>query len=1055
MRKHFWNQIFRVVIVLLGLWLAWDLLAHFVAEILWFIEVGYLSAFLLRLQTQFGLFVVVGTLSTGFLFTNFYLANRLKYPTEIYEFNNTLQKSSFKDSSLSRSRLERENITKPASPYQQPTTNNQQPILTLRSLLPLVLILILLIGLIVLHYGKIALSLWQIDFSLSNVTPSLPSSFSWASIQQLLIDNFQFGNQESATNSSVTSVTKSAATIGQLAVVIGISGGLVMNPQFGLIAIAIILSSLWSLIVSSQWGIILESLHPTGFNTNDPLFGQDISFYLFRFPVWQLLDVWLGGLVLFGLVATALIYLLSGNSISEGKFPGFSSSQLRHLYGLGSTFATAIAFRYWLYRYELLYSVRGVAYGASYTEVNAQLPINTGLSFLTGAIAIVLLLQAICPSKQLQRTIKTGLRLLGFYLIVVAIAGVIIPAITQRLGVQPNELARERPYIERSIALTRDAFDLDSIDTEIFNPEGELTRADIDNNILTIGNIRLWDTRPILQTNRQLQRIRPYYEFPDADIDRYTLRVEASGTSPSSEEEETNEQKPEQTNALPSSSSVPFTNSKQQVFISPRELDYNAVPEQAKTWVNQHLTYTHGYGFTLSPVNTADQGGLPTYFIKDIGTGTDPGRGGNLSTSSPLIRDSIPIGAPRIYYGELTDTYVMTSTKVKEFDYPSGEDNVYNTYDGNGGISIGSTWRKLLFAQYLKDWQMLFTRNFTPQTKLLFRRNINQRIRAIAPFLRYDDDPYLVAANTETNQQQTTNNKQQTTNYLYWIIDGYTTSDRYPYSDPGKHEFNYIRNSVKVVIDAYNGDIQFYIADPDDPIIKTWSKIFPNFFKPLDGMPETLRSHIRYPGDLFSIQSERLLIYHMTDPQVFYNREDLWRIPQEIYGGELQAVAPYYLIMKLPTATSEEFILLNPYTPASRNNLIAWLAGRSDGDNYGKLLLYQFPKQELVYGPEQIEALINQDPIISQQISLWNRQGSGAIQGNLLVIPIERSLLYVEPLYLEAEQNSLPTLVRVIVVYENRIVMAETLEQALQGIFKAGQESTPTIIRPVEEPALP
>ncbi|HAX88538.1 MAG TPA: hypothetical protein DCY91_20295, partial [Cyanobacteria bacterium UBA11370] len=300
-----------------------------------------------------------------------------------------------------------------------------------------------------------------------------------------------------------------------------------------------------------------------------------------------------------------------------------------------------------------------------------------------------------------------------------------------------------------------------------------------------------------------------------------------------------------------------------------------------------------------------------------------------------------------------------------------------------------------------------------------------------------------------------TNNRQQTTNYLYWIVDGYTTSDRYPYSDPGKHEFNYIRNSVKVVIDAYNGDIEFYIADPDDPIIKTWSKIFPNLFKPLDEMPETLRSHIRYPGDLFSIQSERLLIYHMTDPQVFYNREDLWRIPQEIYGGELQAVAPYYLIMKLPTATSEEFILLNPYTPASRNNLIAWLAGRSDGDNYGKLLLYQFPKQELVYGPEQIEALINQDPIISQQISLWNRQGSGAIQGNLLVIPIERSLLYVEPLYLEAEQNSLPTLVRVIVVYENRIVMAETLEQALQGIFKAGQESTPTIIRPVEEPALP
>ena len=1046
MAKYFWNQIFRFIALVLGLWLAGDLLVHLVAEILWFIEVNYLSAFLLRLRTQFTLGIVVGIISAGFLLGNLYLANQLKHPSAIPELSIPIQNAKLGSLGLSGSRLDRQSITELNSTHKQPKTKF---IFGWRSLLLTVLILSLVIGLMVLHYSQIALSLWHIDLTLPNITPALPPRFGWASMQQILLDNWQQDNAESATNSSVISVIKSAGKIWQLVVLAGIGVMLIVNPQFWLSAIAVILCLSWSLILSSQWGTILQYFHTTAFNSNEPLFGQDISFYIFSLPVWQLLDFWLGGLALFGLVAIALTYLLSGNSFSAGKFPGFSASQLRHLYGLGSNFAASIAGRYWLARYELAYSNRGVTYGASYTDVNVQLPMNTTLSILAGAIAISLLLEAIVSSKQLQRTRQVGLLFLGIYLIVVAIAGLIIPGIIQRFGVQPNELARERPYLERSIALTRNAFDLDSIDTEIFNPEGELTSTNLDQNILTISNIRLWDNRPILQTNRQLQRIRPYYEFPDADIDRYTLKIGQSGNYSSAKSEETARQQSAKTEALPNTPPLPLINTKQQVLIAPRELDYNAVPEQAKTWVNKHLIYTHGYGFTLSPVNTADPGGLPTYFIKDIGTGTDPSPGGNLSTSSPLIRDSIPIGAPRIYYGELSNTYVMTSTKVKEFDYPSGEDNVYNTYDGKGGISIGAAWRKLLFAQYLKDWQMLFTRNFTPQTKVLFRRNINQRIRAIAPFLRYDHDPYLVTANTETEPNSKNNN------FLYWIIDAYTTSDHYPYSDPGKHEFNYIRNSVKVVIDAYNGNVTFYISAPQDSIIQTWSKIFPNFFKPLEAMPANLRSHIRYPVDIFSIQSERLLTYHMTDPQVFYNREDLWRIPQEIYGGDLQAVAPYYLIMKLPTATSEEFILLNPYTPASRNNLIAWLAGRSDGDEYGKLLLYQFPKQELIYGPEQIEALINQDPVISQQISLWNRQGSRAIQGNLLVIPIERSLLYVEPLYLEAEENSLPTLVRVIVVYQNRIVMAETLEKALQSIFKPKPESTPTIVRPVEEPALP
>ncbi|MCV3216627.1 UPF0182 family protein, partial [Plectonema radiosum NIES-515] len=480
---------------------------------------------------------------------------------------------------------------------------------------------------------------------------------------------------------------------------------------------------------------------------------------------------------------------------------------------------------------------------------------------------------------------------------------------------------------------------------------------------------------------------------------------------------------------------------KQQTIIAARELDYTAVPQQAQTWVNKHLVYTHGYGFTLSPVNTVVSGGLPDYYVKDIGV--DRGKG-SLQISNEAIRASIPIGEPRIYYGENTNTYVMTGTANRELDYPSGSENVYNVYDGRGGIAIGAKWRRLLFAEYLKDWQMLLTRNFHAETKLLFRRNILERVKAIAPFLRYDSDPYLVAADgggTNSIGEKT---------YLYWILDAYTTSDRYPYSDPGKNKFNYIRNSVKVVIDAYNGTVNFYVADPQDPIINTLAAIFPNLLKPLSVMPDALKSHIRYPVDLFSIQSERLLAYHMTDPQVFYNREDLWQIPTEIYGNEPRPVQPYYLIMKLPTATTEEFILLLPFTPTQRANLIAWLAARSDQQEYGKLLLYEFPKQQLIYGQEQIEALINQDPVISQQISLWNRAGSRAIQGNLLVIPIEQSLLYVEPLYLEAEQNSLPTLVRVIVVYQNRIVMAETLQQAIDAVFQSKTPNTPAIVRPVK-----
>ena len=990
------KQLFRLILLLLGLWLIWDWLSHLVAEILWFQELGYLATFLKRLQTQLGLGIVVWSISAGFLFSNLLLANRLKYSQENPDYQISGTSNSIVQTGVKTRYKLTQNATEANDPLRLRGSRSvprriSRRVLPLASLLPITLGLSLLVGLMLLHYGRIAIAFWHPNFLLPRVMPLIPPPFNWVSVQQL------FSWQ---------------ALPWQLGVLGGVIFVLIVNPQFWLMAIAFLLSLFFGLVLSSHWDRILQYFSPTAFNTVEPLFGHDLSFYIFSFPLWQLLDFWLGSLFLFGLIAVTLIYLLSGNSISEGKFIGFSQSQLRHLSGLGSVVAATTALHYWLHRYELLYLTNGIIYGAGYTDITIQLPVDISLSILAGAIAFFLLWKLIYSSKQL----RLPWRGFALYLALIIIGDFALPMAVQGLVVQPNELARERPYLQRSIAFTRAAFDLNNIEVQTFDPQGELTQADLQANNLTIRNIRLWDTRPLLETNRQLQQIRLYYKFLDADIDRYTLKIDAGKQD-------------------------------QQVIIAARELDYNTVTQEAKTWINKHLVYTHGYGFTLSPVNTVAAGGLPDYFVKDIGTSTRAEDNRALKTSSENIRASIPIGIPRIYYGELTDTYVMTSTNVKEFDYPSGNDNAYNTYDGRGGVTINSWWHRAVFAQALKDWQMVFTNNFNPTTQLLFRRNINERIQAIAPFLSYDNDPYLVVADGRELEEETSEN------FLYWVVDAYTTSERYPYSDPGKNQFNYIRNSVKVVIDAYNGDVDFYVADPDDPIITSWAQIFPGLFKPIDTLPEGLRKHIRYPEDLFSVQSERLLTYHMIDPQVFYNREDQWQIPNEIYGKESRAVEPYYLIIKLPSEKSEEFILLHPFTPTKRNNMIAWLAARSDGENYGKLLLYRFPKQELVYGPEQIDARINQDPEISQQISLWSREGSRAIQGNLLVIPIERSLLYVEPLYLEAERNSLPTLVRVIVAYENRIVMAETLEQALQAIFGPNKPATPPIVRPVGEPA--
>ena len=970
---------------LLGV-LAVELGTRLVVEMLWFTEVDYLGVLGRKLITQLALGIVVLGISLGFLWGNLNVADRLKHA------------SPSPTSSSNSSKLPPK-----ASSQSSPKALSKKS-LRLRSLLPLTIGLCLVISLLSWYYGRVLFDLWQADFNFANfISFTGFTSFATAGAEV----NANFVDSPPLPLALFTDLPQVGdSQLGSL-----IRGGvfflgpvlLLVKTRFLLRSIAILFSFVFTTVLATNWERFLQFLNPTAFQQADPLWNLDISFYVFRLPELELGRFWLVGMFSYGLIAVVLIYLLSGDSLAQGKFSGFSLPQVRHLAALGSCLSGSLTIHFWLECYEIFYSRGGASYGASYTDVQVALPLNIILSVISAILALSL---GWCAVRYRLVSQLNHWLIYGSIICILSgsIANLALPTVIQRLLVEPNELTRETPYIQNTINLTRLAYDLNNIESKPFSPENNLTTAKLQQNSLTIDNIRLWDERPLLIALRQLQQIRLYYNLADADIDRYTLPL---STTPNLTEED-----------IPTGS--------RQVMVTARELNQDSIPAQAQTWVNRHLIYTHGYGFVMNPVNTFDAGGLPEYLVKDIGTAGD--EEGNLWTANEAVRQRIPIRKPRIYYGELTNNYVMTGGKFQELDYPQGDENVYNTYAGVGGIALGSFWRQALFAWYLRDWQILFTDTFTPETKLLGRRNISQRVREIAPFLRYDRDPYLVAADIDPSQPDSN---------LFWIIDAYTTSDRYPYADPGNNPFNYIRNSVKVVIDAYNGTVNFYVAYPNDPIIQTWQRIFPNLFQPLEKMPSQLRSHIRYPVGLFSIQSQQLLNYHMTDARVFYNREDQWQIPKEIYGDKPQQVEPYYLILELPDSPGEEFILLLPFTPTGRNNMISWLAARSDGENYGKLLLYRFPKQQLIFGPEQIDTRINTDPDISQQISLWNRQGAKAIQGNLLVIPIAKSLLYVEPIYLETEQNNLPSLVRVVVGYNNQLVMAEDIQQGLARLFPA------------------
>ena len=725
---------------------------------------------------------------------------------------------------------------------------------------------------------------------------------------------------------------------------------------------------------ASNWELLPLFLNPAPFSLNDPLFDLDIGFFVFRLPMFSKIYNWLTFVVTFAAIASAAAYLLYRGILYGPRGLIFSERARKHMLALAALFLAVKAAGYYLDAFEVVYSSRGAAFGASYADVYALLPALRILCFLSLAAAVICVLQMSRPG---WRFLIAGVAVL----LVAHVIGVqLYPYILQRFRVIPNEVDAERQFIERTIKFTRLAYGLDKIASQEFPAEEQLTAADIKRNDATIKNIRLWDHRPLLASYGQIQEIRTYYKFVDVDNDRYVI-----------------------------------DGNYRQVMLSARELSHQHL--QSRNWINEHLTFTHGYGVVFGPVNQVTSSGQPEFFIKDI---------------PPVSTTSLKVTRPEIYFGELANLYVLVKTGAQELDYPAGDQNIYTTYEGRGGVNIGSLWRKLVFSAHHTTLRMLLSQDLKPESRIVFHSQIHERVKKIAPFITFDRDAYVVIAQGGR---------------LFWIIDGYTTSDRYPYSEPlRQRQLNYIRNSVKAVIDAYNGTVDFYLADPNDPLVVAYGNIFPGLFKPLEQMPEDLHAHIRYPQDFFAIQAQMYATYHMQDPQVFYNKEDLLSIPRQSVGKAEREMEPYYTIMRLPgeAEAKEEFVLLLPFTPNKRDNMRAWLAARSDPPHYGKLVALDFPKAKLIYGPKQIDARIDQDTVISQQLSLWNQRGSQVLRGSLLAIPIEKSLLYVQPLYLVAEQGGLPELKRVIVAFGNQIVMEETLEQGLQRIFSGKAVSVPT-----------
>lgn len=728
---------------------------------------------------------------------------------------------------------------------------------------------------------------------------------------------------------------------------------------------ALFLAFVFASAAASQWEAFLLFLNQSPYGAADPIFGQDISFYLFSLPIYGFLRGWLSSLLLFTLLGSLFIYVINYlPDVQRGRWQtAVTDTMRRHVALLGALFLLLWAISHGLDIYNLLYSPQGVIFGAGYADLNASLYGLWAQLILMGLTALAVALNIFRPSFRLP------LVLAGLWVAAGFILGSVYPSLLQRYAVEPNEIARETPFIRHNIDFTRMAFNLDKVETRPFDYGGNLTRVELDNNDAIFRNVRLWDYRPLRATYEQLQALRPYYSFNDIDIDRYT-----------------------------------FDGEMRQVMLSVRELNKTNLPN--RTWVNENLEFTHGYGAVMNPVDEITREGQPVFFLKDL---------------PPTSSVPLEVERPEIYYGELTTDVVFVGSDREEFSYPSGDENVYSTYQGEGGVILDSFLKRLAFALRLTDTNVMLSDEITEQTRVQFHRQIQERMQQITPFLALDADPYIVVWNGR----------------LVWVLDAYTISNRFPYATPISTRFgniNYMRSAAKVTIDAYDGTVNYYLVDEEDPIVRAYDRAFPGLFQPLSAMPEGLQNHLRYPEDLFTIQTQQYLTYHMQDVRVFYNREDLRAIPNEISDGEQVRMEPYYVILPLPEESESEFLLIQPFTPANKPNMVAWIAARNDPPYYGQLIEYEMPKQELVFGPIQVEGRIDQEPEISQQLTLWNQQGSRVIRGNMIVIPVENSFLYIEPIYLQSATSALPELKRVIAATNTHIVMRETLEEALTAL---------------------
>lgn len=743
--------------------------------------------------------------------------------------------------------------------------------------------------------------------------------------------------------------------------------------RYFIIIVSLLIAIAFNSNLFIKWQDVVGFLGRTPFDLKDPLFNHDISFYIFTLPLIESVYQTLFGMIIITALAALIFYLITGNIHLLNRHLKMNNEARFHLLLL-VLLSTLLGVLGWQLKcYKLLNSPAGIVYGATYSDVYGRLLFYRIMQILSAVAVLVFTVNLF------RNTYKSTLVVL-VVLLGVGLFGQLIPSFIQSYLVEPNELTKEKQFIENNIRFTRYAFNLDNIKATQFNPATSFSADDWEDNVAVLENVRLWDWRALEKTFAQLQELRYYYQMGEIDVDRYNIE----GTT-------------------------------RQVAIATREISSDRLTESANTWVNRHLVFTHGYGVVISSMHDVTEQGLPGLIVRDI-----PPKG------------FITIDRPEIYFGEKTTDYVIVNTRQKELDYPSGEDNVLTSYAGEGGIALNSFLRKLLYSLRFKTTKIILSSDIGKKAKIMYYRQIKDRVAKLVPFLKLDPDPYAVAANGR----------------IYWLLDAYTVSDRFPYSQPISGVGNYMRGSFKIVMDAYTGKTDIYLYDNKDPLGQAYQKIFPSLIKNKEEFPQELIPHLRYPEQLFIAQAHILELYHMTNPDVFFNKEDIWEFPAELYHGQSIYMEPYYAMVHFPMERQAEFVLMLPFTPKNKHNMVSWLAGRSDSKQYGELVLYRFPKDRIIYGPMQIEARINQDPEISKLLSLWNQQGSSVQRGNHLVLPMNDSLLYVEPIYLLADQGQIPELRLVVLSDGTELVYGSTFSEAYNKLRK--EQVTP-VVTPLAE----